>query len=147
MVLADIHKGDLVRCKSACQQAHPSGGDAIVSVPTDVSILADVLALKEIAFKQFKRVDFLMNNAAIQNNGDASAITHMDRWTDVLSVNLMGVSRPLHRLQYTLLKQVFTSDASDTNLRFSLKSSLRAQVSYMGARRLARRWWTKEQRR
>ncbi len=111
VVLADIHKGDLVRCKSACQKVHPTGGDAIVSVPTDVSILADVLAVKEIAFKQFKRVDFLMNNAAVQNNGDASAIAHMNRWTDVLSVNLMGasISSPTRKP----LKQGFGSDASN----------------------------------
>ena len=95
VVLADNHKGDLVRTKSDCQQAHPTGGDAIISVPTDVSVLADVVALKDVAYKNFNRVDFLMNNAAIQNNGDASAIAHMDRWTAVLSVNLMG-ARVVH---------------------------------------------------
>lgn len=105
VVLADIHKGDLVRCKSACQQAHPKGGDAIVCQPTDVSNFAEVVALKDFAYRKFNRIDFLMNNAAIQNNGDASAIAHMDRWQETLAVNLMGESTcipSLHRAADTI---------------------------------------------
>jgi NAD(P)-dependent dehydrogenase (short-subunit alcohol dehydrogenase family) len=143
VVLADNHKGDLVRTKTSCQQAHPTGGDAIVSVPTDVSVLADVVALKEVAYTNFKRVDFLMNNAAIQNNGDASAIAHMDRWTAILSVNLMGA----RVVQSSSFKPRPHATEPEPYAHCSLSERQpRAQVSCTAARHLAKRWWTKARR-
>ena len=95
VVLAGNNTKDLASAAIACCQSHPDAQgaasfDAIDTKYTDVSSLADVVALKDAAYKKFGAVDFLMNNAATQNNGNASAIDHMDRWNDILSVNLMG---------------------------------------------------------
>lgn len=57
----------------------------------DVSKEADVRKLKERAFGTFKAVHFLMNNAAVQNNGNASAIEFLDRWRTIMDVNFWGV--------------------------------------------------------
>jgi NAD(P)-dependent dehydrogenase (short-subunit alcohol dehydrogenase family) len=91
-MLADNNETDLKAAAAECQQAWQGcqASAAIASQVTDVSVLADVTALKEAAYAKFQHVDFLMNNAATQNNGAASAIEHMDRWTDTLAVNLMG---------------------------------------------------------
>ena len=93
VVLADNNKDDLGAASRACETLAKAvvGSPGVLAVETDVSVLAQVVALKQAAYKRFGRVDFLMNNAATQNNGDGSAIEHMDRWTDVLGVNLMGV--------------------------------------------------------
>jgi NAD(P)-dependent dehydrogenase (short-subunit alcohol dehydrogenase family) len=98
-MLADNNETDLKAAAAECQQAWQGAGGqasaAIASKVTDVSVLADVTALKEAAYAKFQHVDFLMNNAATQNNGAASAIEHMDRWTDTLAVNLMGEGRAI----------------------------------------------------
>ena len=93
VVLADNNKADLGAAARACEMLAKTvvGSPGVLAIETDVSVLAQVVALKQAAYKRFGRVDFLMNNAATQNNGDGSAIEHMDRWTDVLGVNLMGV--------------------------------------------------------
>ena len=109
-MLADNNETDLKAAAAECQQAWQGAGGqasaAIASQVTDVSVLADVTALKEAAYAKFQHVDFLMNNAATQNNGAASAIEHMDRWTDTLAVNLMG--EPPRDLHVQLLQQLPT---------------------------------------
>eukprot|EP00441_Pelagodinium_beii_P033668 CAMPEP_0197632204 /NCGR_PEP_ID=MMETSP1338-20131121/9066_1 /TAXON_ID=43686 ORGANISM="Pelagodinium beii, Strain RCC1491" /NCGR_SAMPLE_ID=MMETSP1338 /ASSEMBLY_ACC=CAM_ASM_000754 /LENGTH=335 /DNA_ID=CAMNT_0043203755 /DNA_START=45 /DNA_END=1052 /DNA_ORIENTATION=+ len=88
LVLADIQKEDLESVRQECIDA---GAAESVAQVCDVSSEADVKKLKEVAFGTFKQVHFLMNNAAIQNNGRASAIDFLDRWKAIMDVNFWGV--------------------------------------------------------
>ena len=65
------------------------GGEAI-SVPTDVSELAQVQTLADRAFSAFGKVHLLCNNAGVAAWGGLEAATHRD-WQWVLGVNLWGV--------------------------------------------------------
>ena len=65
------------------------GGEAI-SIPTDVSELAQVQALADRAFSAFGKVHLLCNNAGVATWGGLEDATHRD-WQWVLGVNLWGV--------------------------------------------------------
>lgn len=90
IVLADVNEEDMtaVSKELVAAGAWPSH---ILCVKCDVSKLEDVQALKEKVWFLFGGCHFLFNNAAIQHNGKAGAIEHLDRWKDTLAVNLMGV--------------------------------------------------------
>jgi len=90
LVLADINGGDLESVKAVCIGLGAQS-DAVLTQVCDVTSEAAVRALKDVAFSTFKSVNFLMNNAAIQNNGQASAIEFLDRWKAIMDVNFWGV--------------------------------------------------------
>ncbi len=60
-----------------------------LAVATDVSVRAEVLALKEQVYARWGEVGVLMNNAGIGPVG--RALEEGPAWTDVLGVNLWGV--------------------------------------------------------
>jgi NAD(P)-dependent dehydrogenase (short-subunit alcohol dehydrogenase family) len=66
-----------------------AAGSQIIAVPTDVSDLASVHALKAAAYERFGAVDVLMNNAGVGKGGGAFA--DIDAWRRVIGVNLWGV--------------------------------------------------------
>lgn len=90
VLLADIMEDDLKAVRGECIDAGAEPASIMAQV-CDVTKEADVKKLKEVAFDTFKAVHFLMNNAAIQNNGKASAIEFLDRWKAVMDVNFWGV--------------------------------------------------------
>jgi len=87
--LADLSPDALARAAETVIAAAPSGRDAVLTVPTDVSNLDSVQALRDAACKQFGEVGVLMNNAGTAPGG--GPYEHIDRWRKVLEVNLWGV--------------------------------------------------------
>ncbi len=66
----------------------------LLAVPTDVSNLADVEALRDKVLAEFGEVAFLMNNAGRGFGG--GAFSKLEGWQQVLGVNLWGA---IHGLQ------------------------------------------------
>jgi NAD(P)-dependent dehydrogenase (short-subunit alcohol dehydrogenase family) len=64
-------------------------GADVLTVPTDVSSLDSVQALRDAAYARFGEVAVLMNNAGTSPGG--GPYEHIDRWRRVLEVNLWGV--------------------------------------------------------
>jgi len=91
LVLADIDATDLRTATRECCALAANGASDILAVRTDVSRSSDIQKLKEDAYEKFGEVAFLMNNAAIQNNGRAGPYEFPERWHDTLAVNLWGV--------------------------------------------------------
>ncbi len=84
VVLADLNSDALY----AAQQAVARLGVDALAVPTDVSDLESVQALKTAAYNRFGQVDILMNNAGTAPGG--GPFDHYDGWQKVLGVNLWG---------------------------------------------------------
>ena len=85
IVLADLNADALAQAKDSLSAFDVK----TVTVPTDVSDLAAVQALKTAAYDAFGSVDVLMNNAGTAPGG--GPFDGYDGWTRVLGVNLWGV--------------------------------------------------------
>jgi NAD(P)-dependent dehydrogenase (short-subunit alcohol dehydrogenase family) len=72
-------------------------------VPTDVSQLASVQALRDAAYARFGEVGVLMNNAGTSPGG--GPYDHIDRWRRVLEVNLWGVINGVQTFVPSMLAQ------------------------------------------
>ena len=83
--LADL---DAAKLEEAARQVG-APADRVLTVPTDVSLLADLQRLKDQAYERFGEVAVLMNNAGTAPGG--GPWDHYDRWRKVLEVNLWGV--------------------------------------------------------
>ena len=89
LCLADLSSDALGQAITEVSASAPNGKADIITVPTDVSRLEQVQALKEAAYAAFGEVAVLMNNAGTAPGG--GAWEHVDRWRRVLEVNLWGV--------------------------------------------------------
>jgi NAD(P)-dependent dehydrogenase (short-subunit alcohol dehydrogenase family) len=87
--LADLSPEALERAAAAVGAASPMGRTEVLAVPTDVSRLEQVQALKDAVYARFGEVAVLMNNAGTAPGG--GPWEHIDRWRRVLEVNLWGV--------------------------------------------------------
>ena len=84
IVLADMNSDALY----AAQQEVDCLGVETLAVPTDVSDIGSVQALKTAAYDKFGEVAVLMNNAGTAPGG--GPFDHYDGWRKVLGVNLWG---------------------------------------------------------
>ena len=75
----------------------------IVTVPTDVGKIDEVLHLKDCAYAAFGEVAVLMNNAGTSPGG--GPWDHYDRWQRVLGVNLWGVINGVHAFTQAMIDQ------------------------------------------
>ncbi len=75
----------------------------VLTVPTDVSQLESVQALRDAAYARFGEVAVLMNNAGTAPGG--GAYEHVDRWRRVLEVNLWGVINGVQTFVPSMLGQ------------------------------------------
>jgi NAD(P)-dependent dehydrogenase (short-subunit alcohol dehydrogenase family) len=87
--LADLSAQALEQAAEKVAAAAPTGRKAVVAVPTDVSRIDDVQALRDTAYANFGEVAVLMNNAGTSPGG--GPWEHIDRWRRVLEVNLWGI--------------------------------------------------------
>jgi NAD(P)-dependent dehydrogenase (short-subunit alcohol dehydrogenase family) len=87
--LADLSPEALERAGETVAAASPTGRDTVLTVPTDVSRLEAMQALRKAAYARFGEVAVLMNNAGTAPGG--GPWEHIDRWRRVLEVNLWGV--------------------------------------------------------
>jgi len=101
--LADLSAEALARAAEAVIAAAPSGPDAVLTVPTDVSQLASLQALRDAAYARFGEVAVLMNNAGTAPGG--GPYEHIDRWRRVLEVNLWGVINGVQTFTPSMLAQ------------------------------------------
>ena len=101
--LADLSPEALKRAAETVGAASPSGADAVLTVPTDVSQLASVQALRDAAYAKFGEVSILMNNAGTSPGG--GPWDNIDRWRRVLEVNLWGVINGVQTFAPSMLAQ------------------------------------------
>ncbi len=92
--VADLEGDSLASAADAVAERAKRGRDAVLAVPTDVSQLASVEALRDAVSDRFGEVALLMNNAGTGGGGAPTA--NYDGWQRVLGVNLWGV---VHGLQ------------------------------------------------
>jgi NAD(P)-dependent dehydrogenase (short-subunit alcohol dehydrogenase family) len=101
--LADLPGEALAHAVDAVAQAAPAGRDAVIAVPTDVSQLAEVQALRDAAYAAFGEVGVLMNNAATAPGG--GPYEKIERWRQLLEVNLFGVINGVQSFVPAMLAQ------------------------------------------
>jgi NAD(P)-dependent dehydrogenase (short-subunit alcohol dehydrogenase family) len=75
----------------------------VLTVPTDVSRLESVQALRDAAYSKFGEVAVLMNNAGTAPGG--GPYEHIDRWRRVLEVNLWGMINGVQTFVPAMLAQ------------------------------------------
>jgi NAD(P)-dependent dehydrogenase (short-subunit alcohol dehydrogenase family) len=97
LCLADLSADALARA------AAEIGAKDVLTVPTDVSKLESVQALKDKAYAAFGEVAVLMNNAGTAPGG--GPWDHIDRWKRVLDVNLWGVIHGVQTFAPAMLAQ------------------------------------------
>jgi len=98
--LADLSAEALDRAAADIAAPHESD---ILTVPTDVSRLDSVEALRDAAYARFGEVAVLMNNAGTAPGG--GPYDHIDRWRRVLEVNLWGVINGVQTFTPAMLAQ------------------------------------------
>ena len=101
--LADLSPEALERAAETVAAASPSGTGAALTVPTDVSQLASVQALRDAVYAKFGEVGILMNNAGTSPGG--GPWDNIDRWRRVLEVNLWGVINGVQTFTPAMLAQ------------------------------------------
>ncbi len=103
LCLADLPGTALEQAAAEIAAAAPLGHQAVLAVPTDVSRLEQVQALKDAAYAAFGEVALLMNNAGTAPGG--GPWDHIDRWRHVLEVNLWGVINGVQTFSPPMLAQ------------------------------------------
>lgn len=103
LCIADLGGDALTRTAAELAAASPLGADGVLAVPTDVSQVEDVRALKDAVFGRFGDVGVLMNNAGTAPGG--GPWDHIDRWRHVLEVNLWGVINGVQVFTPAMLEQ------------------------------------------
>lgn len=101
--LADLSGERLEAAAAEVAAVAPKGRDAVLAVPTDVSKLEQVQALKDRAYATYGEVAVLMNNAGTAPGG--GPWDHIDRWRRVLEVNLWGVINGVQTFAPAMLAQ------------------------------------------
>ncbi|HEX4111833.1 MAG TPA: SDR family NAD(P)-dependent oxidoreductase [Stellaceae bacterium] len=101
--LADLSAEALKSAAAEVAAASPLGQSAVIAVPTDVSKLDQVQALKDAAYAAFGEVAVLMNNAGTAPGG--GPWEQIDRWRRVLEVNLWGVINGVQIFSPAMLEQ------------------------------------------
>jgi NAD(P)-dependent dehydrogenase (short-subunit alcohol dehydrogenase family) len=85
LVLGDIEEGTLATAVKELQ----AGGSRVLGVRTDVTVEADILALRDAALSEFGAVHVVFNNAGVASG--ATIGTPTDVWKWVIDVDLYGV--------------------------------------------------------
>lgn len=91
------------RDEAALTAAADSLPGECLAVPTDVSDLASVEALRDTVLDRFGEVAVLMNNAG--TGGGGGAFNNLDGWQRVLGVNLWGVVNGLQTFTPLMIEQ------------------------------------------
>jgi NAD(P)-dependent dehydrogenase (short-subunit alcohol dehydrogenase family) len=106
IVMADLAAETLQRAADEVAAVRPNGKADILVVATDVSNLSQVQALADAAYERFGEVAVLMNNAGTGTGG--GPWEHIDRWRQVLEVNLWGVINGVQTFAPRMLAQKTT---------------------------------------
>ena len=95
VVLADIDDAALAQAAATLT----ASGAEVLTVHTDVSVLAEVEALAVAAGERFGHVDLVVNNAGVIAWNSVSRLTIED-WRWVVGVNLWGVIHGVHGVHH-----------------------------------------------
>ncbi|TDL19670.1 NAD-binding protein [Rickenella mellea] len=87
IVLADVNEEQLK--EAAKETAKIVGESNVLAMRTDVSVLEDVVRLRDKVFEQWGEVSVLMNNAGIGLRG--TSWDGLDNWKQIFDVNVFGV--------------------------------------------------------
>jgi NAD(P)-dependent dehydrogenase (short-subunit alcohol dehydrogenase family) len=101
--LADLSPDALERAAAEVAATSPLGAAGVMTVPTDVSRLDAVQALKDAVYTTFGEVAVLLNNAGTGTGG--GPWEHIDRWRQVLEVNLWGMINGVQTFTPAMLEQ------------------------------------------
>lgn len=103
VVLADIDESLLTRTVDELSARH---GDAVIGVPTDVSLLESVEALRAATLDAFGTAHLVCNNAGIPSGSDGALWEHhVNDWRWALDVNVLGVIHGINVFVPVLLAQ------------------------------------------
>ena len=103
VALADIDAPLLAATVAELRERH---GDAVIGVPTDVSLLESVEALRDAAVAAFGAVHLVCNNAGIPSGSDGALWEHhVNDWRWALDVNVLGVIHGINAFVPMLLAQ------------------------------------------
>ncbi len=89
VVLVDLDGEKLAAAQLEVAALASDGTTDVVSIPTDVSKLDELVSLESAVIQRFGRVHVLMNNAGVQPG--SAIFGPQANWDNVLGVNLMGV--------------------------------------------------------
>lgn len=89
VVLVDLDGEKLAAAQLEVAALARDGTTDVVSIPTDVSKLDELVSLESAVIQRFGRVHVLMNNAGVQPG--SAIFGPQANWDNVLGVNLMGV--------------------------------------------------------
>lgn len=89
VILVDLDGDKLAAAHTQVAQLAKDGTTDVVSIPTDVSKLDELVSLERAVIQRFGRVHVLMNNAGVQPG--SAIFGPQANWGNVLGVNLMGV--------------------------------------------------------
>jgi NAD(P)-dependent dehydrogenase (short-subunit alcohol dehydrogenase family) len=103
LCLADLSPAAVEQATAEIAAVSPLGRAGVLGVPTDVSRLDQVEALRDAAYAKFGEVAVLMNNAGTAPGG--GPWEHIDRWRRVLEVNLWGVINGVQTFTPAMLAQ------------------------------------------
>lgn len=101
--MADIDAERLKAAAGEVAELATGGADDVLAVPTDVSSLEQVQALKDKAYAAFSEVGLLMNNAGTGPGG--GPWSHYEGWQRVISINLWGVINGVHTFTPAMIEQ------------------------------------------
>jgi NAD(P)-dependent dehydrogenase (short-subunit alcohol dehydrogenase family) len=101
--LADLSTEALERAGAEVASVSSLGTAGVLTVPTDVSRLESVQTLKDATWSRFGEVAVLMNNAGTGTGG--GPWEHIDRWRQVLEVNLWGMINGVQTFTPAMLAQ------------------------------------------
>ncbi len=87
--IADLGADRLDAAKAVIAEAAPGGADAVMTMETDVSRLADLQTLEAAVGERFGGADVLMNNAGI--GPGTGVFGPLDAWKKIMGTNLWGV--------------------------------------------------------
>ena len=101
--IADLEGEALASAVDELAQLAAKGADAVMAVPTDVSQLESVEALRDAVLERFGEVALLMNNAG--TGGGGGPWQNYEGWQRVLGVNLFGVVHGLQTFTQGMIDQ------------------------------------------
>ena len=90
VLMADIETAELEAVRKEAIDNGAKWTD-VLAVTCDCRSEEQLEAVKREAYAKFGAVHLLMNNAAIQTNGQCGPYAHLDRWRKIIETNLWGV--------------------------------------------------------
>jgi 3-oxoacyl-[acyl-carrier protein] reductase len=100
VIASDI---DEMTCKAEVEKLH-GAGSIIFAHRCDVGSTQEVKRLVDLVLEEFKRVDILINNAAVAIGGNIISMTE-DDWDRLMNINLKSIFRTIKAVLPTMINQ------------------------------------------